>query len=314
MLPARNAERSVATALRSVWAQTYADFEVIVVDDASTDATADVVASASDRRLRMVRLDRHVGVGGARNVAVDAARGEWLTVLDADDVYHPARLERLVTAAEHHNRRAVVFDEIFVFDASDPKRNAVRNRFGPASAAESVVDRSAWLASGRGAKPFVHRDLVGSRRYPTDLDYGEDFLFLARVLIDNDVPLVQVHEALYGYRLQPGTLRARWRDESAFPAHVSELLRTARDKDRDALAARLVELETRVAVARAASAVRGAQFRTVARMVAREPRAMARGIGATTRSAIRRRRAGARASAVDTGWLDQLLASEHDQT
>src|SRR5690606_17474252 len=97
VMPARNAADTVARAVRSVLAQTFPDFELLVVDDGSTDETADaaLAAAAGDARLRI--LDRgRCGLVAALNAGIDAARGRLIARLDADDEMLPRRLEAQV--------------------------------------------------------------------------------------------------------------------------------------------------------------------------------------------------------------------------
>lgn len=93
-----NCERFVRAAIASVRAQTFADWEHIVVDDASTDGTAAVLAQAAqeDPRLHVVRLTSNRGPGGAMQAALAQARGEFVAILDADDLCEPERLQRQV--------------------------------------------------------------------------------------------------------------------------------------------------------------------------------------------------------------------------
>jgi glycosyltransferase involved in cell wall biosynthesis len=83
----------VAEAVASVQTQTWRDFELIVVDDGSTDATRESLA-AFGPELRLLRLARRRGVSAARNLGLQAARGEWLAFLDSDDLWLPEKLER----------------------------------------------------------------------------------------------------------------------------------------------------------------------------------------------------------------------------
>jgi glycosyltransferase involved in cell wall biosynthesis len=90
IMPAYNVEGYVADAIRSVLAQTFPDFEIVVVDDGSTDRTADEVSrvAAGDPRVRLVRQANR-GLAGARNTALRMARGELFALLDSDDLWEP---------------------------------------------------------------------------------------------------------------------------------------------------------------------------------------------------------------------------------
>lgn len=91
IIPVYNAAATLARALDSVLAQTYAAHEIIVVDDGSTDASAAVVAGYGDK-IRYLRQD-NAGVSAARNRGAQVASGDWLAFLDADDWYYPDRLK-----------------------------------------------------------------------------------------------------------------------------------------------------------------------------------------------------------------------------
>ena len=98
IVPAHNAAASIAATLRSVQAQTFSDWEVVVADDASADGTADAVRALGDERIRVVRTERNLGPAGARNLAAREIGGELVALLDADDAWLPEYLERQVAA------------------------------------------------------------------------------------------------------------------------------------------------------------------------------------------------------------------------
>lgn len=95
LMPVHNGADHLPAALASVFAQDFADFELLVVDDGSTDATPEVLAGCADPRLRVLRLER-TGLVGALNRGLDEARGELVARLDADDEMLPGRLTRQV--------------------------------------------------------------------------------------------------------------------------------------------------------------------------------------------------------------------------
>ena len=118
IMAARDAEAFVGRALRSLQAQTLDDFEVIVVDDASTDGTAQAVLACDDHRVRLVRLDANVGAAAARNVALEHVRAPLVAVLDADDVAWPGRLEAQVAYLREHPEVDVLGGQIRVVDGA----------------------------------------------------------------------------------------------------------------------------------------------------------------------------------------------------
>ncbi len=100
VIPSYNCERYLPEAIDSVLAQTYQDFEIIVVDDGSTDRTANVLSQYGDR-VRAV-YQQNQGVANARNHGIQLARGEWIAFLDADDVLLPHKLEAQLAVADAH--------------------------------------------------------------------------------------------------------------------------------------------------------------------------------------------------------------------
>ncbi|RYZ08854.1 MAG: glycosyltransferase [Myxococcales bacterium] len=96
VIPTHNRAKLVARAIRSVQAQTYTAWELIVVDDASTDDTAQAVEPLLSERIRYLRQPRNAGAAAARNAGARAARGRYITFLDSDDEGLPTWLEQLM--------------------------------------------------------------------------------------------------------------------------------------------------------------------------------------------------------------------------
>jgi len=101
---ARNAAATLSVAIDSVLAQTFEDFELLVVDDASSDGTSDRVGTYAQRdpRLRLVRSETHLGVSGAANLGLREARGAYVAIMDADDWSLPDRLACQVAILDAH--------------------------------------------------------------------------------------------------------------------------------------------------------------------------------------------------------------------
>lgn len=115
LIPCWNAEGSIGGALDSVLEANDVDLECLVVDDGSTDATAAIVEAraAADPRVRLVRIPVNGGVSEARNRGLDAARGRWLTFLDADDRFRPGGLRTLAAATGRPGVRAVIGQQVW---------------------------------------------------------------------------------------------------------------------------------------------------------------------------------------------------------
>ena len=107
MMPAYNAAEFLAIAVNSVLAQSYQDWELIIVDDGSTDRTAEIAAGFQDPRVRLIRKENG-GEASARNRALEEMEGEYLAFLDSDDLFLPDHLEKTVHYLEEHPERDAI--------------------------------------------------------------------------------------------------------------------------------------------------------------------------------------------------------------
>lgn len=96
IMPSWNTATLIGESIRSVLAQTYPDWELIIVDDCSTDDTDAVVAAFDDERIRYFKNEKNVGAALSRNRALREAKGEWIAFLDSDDLWTPDKLEKQI--------------------------------------------------------------------------------------------------------------------------------------------------------------------------------------------------------------------------
>ncbi|MCS6771588.1 MAG: glycosyltransferase [Kiritimatiellae bacterium] len=102
LMPARNASAHIETAIRSILGQTWRDFELLVIDDASEDDTAERVNRFRDPRIRLLKNAQRLKLSGSLNIGIREARGTWIARMDADDIAHPARLARQLRFLNRH--------------------------------------------------------------------------------------------------------------------------------------------------------------------------------------------------------------------
>ena len=111
----RNGAAFLREALDSVLSQTFADWELIVWDDCSTDDSAQIVGEYQDRRIRYFLSPEDTPLGKARDQAIRQATGEWLAFLDQDDVWLPRKLEKQMALAE--DGVGIIYGRTVLFDA-----------------------------------------------------------------------------------------------------------------------------------------------------------------------------------------------------
>jgi succinoglycan biosynthesis protein ExoO len=195
IIPAFNVASCISTAVHSALSQSLAPLEIIVVDDASTDDTASIVADIAreHKSVRLILMPHNRGAAAARNVGLDHCSSDWIAILDSDDRYLPKRLEYLVAAAEE-KQLDLAADNYYNYDV-------VANKIvGVAIPPEMIgtclpLDRYDFvrncMTNMAGAvdlgllKPIMRRSFVerSGLRYLDDIRHGEDFIFYLTALV-----------------------------------------------------------------------------------------------------------------------------------
>jgi glycosyltransferase involved in cell wall biosynthesis len=180
IMPAYNTAAYIGEAIDSVLRQTTRDWEVIVVDDGSTDGTAEVVESAAESRVRLIR-QAHAGVSAARNRGAAAARGEYFLFLDSDDRLRPDALERLAGQLAARPDGGMAYGELATISDDGRLRHGGRPVFGPRPSGRIL---STLLAGGFMVTGMALLRAEGFRRsggFDESLRLSQDWEFLCRV-------------------------------------------------------------------------------------------------------------------------------------
>ena len=200
IIPAYNYARYLREAIDSVFAQTYPALELIVVDDGSTDATPEVLA-AYGNRLRAIR-QRNGGVSAARNAGISAARGEYLAFLDADDLWHPRKLEAQMARFESDPSLGLVYCGAESFNSEGQTTQVWREGMQGRVAIHMLrFDRNAMAAPGCNiVVPKRVAEEIGG--FDTRMAVSEDWDFYYRVAVRYEIGFVR--DALVRYRMHGG--------------------------------------------------------------------------------------------------------------
>lgn len=111
VMPAYNAAKTIRASIESIQAQTFQDWELIVIDDGSKDDTASLVAEVAleDHRIRFLQNEKNSGASYTRNRAIELATGEWIAFLDSDDLWKPEKLEKQLALAQAQPEMVVCY-------------------------------------------------------------------------------------------------------------------------------------------------------------------------------------------------------------
>jgi glycosyltransferase involved in cell wall biosynthesis len=224
IIPVRNGREYIVEALRSVLGQSYADLELIVIDDGSDDFDYSRLLEL-DARIRVIRLEG-VGVSAARNAGMRIAKGRFIAFLDADDVWFPGKLDAQIRYFERHSEVGCVFggftkwhaDKHGVFpEAADLMADC-------SDISECEPERSGWLYTRLLTGLLVGMNTAMIRRevfdslggFDESMRIGEDYLFWLKIsrihemhALNGKVALYRIHAASAMSRLDPENHQAR---------------------------------------------------------------------------------------------------------
>ena len=197
VLPTYNRARYLRESIDSCRRQTYENLELIVVDDASTDNTAEVLNSIPDERVVVLRNEQNLGAARSRNVALGRARGEFIALMDSDDRCAPGRLARQVECLQGHGELAAVSTRAKVIDEGGrPTGELYRTPCDPAEIREEALRRPGIPAHAAAMIRTGALQTLGGYR---PFRYVEDYDLFLR-MTDKEPCIAVIPEYLYELR------------------------------------------------------------------------------------------------------------------
>lgn len=219
IVPVYNAAGCLHRSLRSVLKQTLPDFELIAVDDCSTDESAEILRRyrALDDRVRVFSTARNGGPGVARNVGLGHARGRYVAFLDADDFWMRNKLEKQVRSFDD--------DDVIVSCTSTVVLNCEGSILGLIKVRPKVTLKDMMVANRIPlSSAMVRKGLNGAERMP-GLMSRQDYAYWIALLKNNRGHVAGIPDALVGYVKTPGSVSSNaWRNVAdTFRMYVSEV-------------------------------------------------------------------------------------------
>ena len=201
VIPLYNKEKQVGRTLESVLAQTFKDFEVVIVDDGSTDGSAEVVKTFDDPRIRLIR-QANAGVSAARNRGIDAARYDYIALLDADDLWEPEYLATQVNLIKEYPE-CDVFATDYVMQKDNGERiNTTINKL-PFTAESGILTNYFEVAACSNPPLWTSSSIISKNSikniggFPIGIKVGEDLLTWARLACRYQIAYVKTPLATF---------------------------------------------------------------------------------------------------------------------
>lgn len=211
ILPAYNADLYIREAIQSVLDQTYNNWELIVINDGSTDKTGSLVGEFEDQRISLAE-QYNSGVSCARNVGLSLAKGEYITFLDADDTFTKKSLEVRVKFLELNQDVQIVGGGVRIMDSALQSMKSTKNPNYQGKLLPRLLALDDQIFSG--VCFLIRSDFLISEMFDGCMTHCEDLLFLIRISARKGIIYGSVNEYIYNYRvhdLSATTKEDAWR-------------------------------------------------------------------------------------------------------
>ena len=197
IMPTYNCGRFIKESINSVLAQTYSNWELIIVDDCSTDNTASIITSLVDSRIRYYRNECNRGAAVSRNRALREAHGQWIAFLDSDDLWKPEKLEKQLTFMNGHNYAFTYHQYEEIDENGEPLH---RNISGPKHITQYGMYAYCWP----GCLTIIYRRDIFPHLQIPDIHKNNDYAMWLKLIKFSDCYLLK--ETLAQYRHHSGSI------------------------------------------------------------------------------------------------------------
>jgi glycosyltransferase involved in cell wall biosynthesis len=203
VIPVYNRERYVRDAIDSILAQTFTDFELVVIDDGSTDRSREAVQSYHDPRIRLVCNGTNEGIPKTRNRGIQLARGAYLAFLDSDDWAYPERLAKQVAFLDSHPEYAAVGAWVDWMDEEGRPLGRIKRK---AVSADEIAAQRLFRTGLENSASMARTAILRTYSHQEQYDFSSDFDLWARVAAQHKLatlPEVLVRRRMHGGNTKP---------------------------------------------------------------------------------------------------------------
>ena len=225
IMPAYNVEKYVGKAIESILKQTFEDFEFIIIDDASTDKTYDIICTYHDRRIILVRNQIRLGVAACINKGLSIARSEFIARMDSDDISKPERFKKQLDFMRANSNLGISGSHMEIIDEKGNLRKEHHKKIG-----DEEIKISLFFGHTSLAHPsiIIRKTILDMYhlRYDTAFRYAEDYDLYCRcssfIVLDN------YPECLVQYRIHSNSISQKYKQEQLIDAQTALYLHLRR--------------------------------------------------------------------------------------
>lgn len=210
IMPVYNAESFVKEAIESILKQTYSKLELLIIDDISTDCTMEVVHAIKDDRIRILKNDRNHGVAYSRNRGLEECKGEYIAIMDDDDIAMPYRFEMQVKFLQQNQHIDVVGGKTqFIDEQGNIVRGANKAYYNPKYIKALFLFRNEFCNS----EVMFRRKSLGDLRYEDGCLGMEDFKFW--IQLSKYAPMYMIDEVFLKHRIHESSITTQMMEQKS---------------------------------------------------------------------------------------------------
>ncbi|HLP63685.1 glycosyltransferase family 2 protein [Flavobacterium sp.] len=191
ILPVYNCEKFVSEAVQSVLNQTFTDFELLIIDDCSTDATVSVIQSFSDQRINLISKEKNSGYTDSLNYAISIAKGKYIARMDGDDICFPTRFQRQIEMLESNEDVIMCGTAIQIIDSEKILRHPINH--------DDIKVKLCFSNAFFHPTVVFRKEAFSNLSYNREFEPAEDYDLWTRLVFKGK--LMNTEEVLLHYRV-----------------------------------------------------------------------------------------------------------------